>query len=256
MTAGAFRIADDFPAIAKQQRIIQLTDENPLFVVDLAKDTEENPYRMRLADAGADLHAGDMADMVKAAEENLLRIYSHWDMSPEQRAAADKMRLAENFCRYAAKIDPDGPPVFVGMDMGKEIDLCAVSLEVAPEMWPPPSGFTSDGEPPERRNIPDLVREQMRADKRAYEERINSHCKLRALTLKIDCAITTTHRNSPKCLGVDVLLDIASYNLFVGDLRHRAARYSNPMVATTYLGARIMMYDCDTELLEARPRWR
>lgn len=243
MTAGAFRIADDFPAIAKQQRIIQATDENPLFVVD-------------------------MADLVKDTEEKL-SIYSYWDMSREQRAAADKMRLADAGIDMGVDLHaedvltywnmmldaPNGvvPKAYVGMDMGRE----ALRTATIPDPPKPNAAIHV---------MTDDMREVMRLDRRFFDdfkkiEPVPHHKgdedRGRDLEMRVTDAISKTVSNCPKCAGVDVVLDAKSYHSFVDHLVASRSWYRhNDRVGIVYLGARIMMYDCREPLLEARPRWR
>lgn len=258
MTAGAFRIADDFPAIAKQQRIIQLTDENPLFVVDLDKDTEENPYRMRLADAG--LHAEDVLTYWNMTPAQLGKAMDVGVVSPgmERDRKPSVAQLIKDFKAVAIKLDLNGPPVFVGMDMGKEPDIS--TFEGYMEWQSSRTGAggvvkVDQPKPDDAIQIDEETRDQMRRDRRYYDALINRIAPSPAdwLHHQVRLAIQKAWVNSPKCKGIDVILDRASYTHLMKYVATYARLHREPL----YLGARLLMYDCDdSPLIEARPRWR
>lgn len=276
MTAGAFRIADDFPAIAKQQRIIQAHDENPLFVVEPADNMTPAELGKMLAPNG--VPPIKLNGSLDGKEQG----YWYTASDGEDAFAYAKQPLAQaikEFHPVTVKLNRNGPTkafwpptspepgplepfgvIFVGMDMAKVGDT--------PLPDPPPPGAMIHV-------MNDELREQMLRDRYEYELLLNriepdasyqdrlrgrpltdDERRLRALTVKIRDAIDSTFRNSPKCLGVDVLLDRRSYySLVVDDLRSQS-RVHEAGSGPLFFGARIMMYDCDTELLEARPRWR
>lgn len=227
MAAGAFRIADDFPAIAKRQRIIQTTDENPLFTVDvadMAKDAEAYPI---------------VAPFVGDSEH-----------------LADAIAYVMTPAELGKMLAPNGvPPIKVlGMDLAKEKG----PLDGYKQWWLARTG----AEPPKPTDargliITDELREQMRNDRRDYDA-LRQRCRPEEhLSLKVAIAVRTAHQNSPKCLGVDVVLDTRSYHSLVEHLIDIGAWHrANAKDGVVFMGARIMMYDCCETLIEARPRWK